>query len=609
MRIIEGDCIEAMREMPAASVDAIVTDPPYGLEFMGKEWDRLDSRAYLRTRVDGRTNPMEGKSTVTVPEAYVGGRRAQAWHEAWATEALRVLRPGGHLLAFGGTRTYHRLVCAIEDAGFEIRDTIAWMYGQGFPKSMNVGCRCGEGEPASEHDMRDVPDEDVSAPGGASGGQRSVLLAGLPQPGTPSIGSVPAARGAGGAERLLEGRCDVLAEGGQLSSDQVRQGAAVGVANGARGRLCDGAPPAHGADGWSAADASGSGASSGPRSAEQRSVESRTVADQPGSQDGGGWPLCPGCGKPAAGLGTALKPAFEPIVVARKPLAGTVAGNVLVHGTGALNVDGCRIASADEPQPFGSPRTSVGGIMNGTDVPRQHYEAHTAGRWPANVALDPEAAALLDRQTGELTSGTAIGGLHRRSNRDANCYGRFAGERTEGDVTYGDKGGASRFFYCAKTSSAERNAGLDGFEAAQRDGQSAWAGLCNVCGCRMMLYGKPTCGHDDFVWVTGKPTKNVHPTVKPIALMRWLVRLVTPPGGTVLDPFAGSGTTGCAAALEGFEFVGIEREPEYAVIARARIAWWATHPDGMELVDRLAAEQANRDVAESGQLDLLAEMR
>lgn len=205
------------------------------------------------------------------------------------------------------------------------------------------------------------------------------------------------------------------------------------------------------------------------------------------------------------GWGTALKPAYEPIVVARKPLVGTVAANVLEYGTGALNIDGCRIVGdvPSVPQPaFNSPTGTVYGFKAGEGRNGEMSSA-PGGRWPANVALDEDTAALLDEQTGTLTKPCDFGG---------------------------DSGGASRFFYVAKASTKERNAGLEG--------------------------------------------RNAHPTVKPIEVMRWLVRMVTPPGGVVLDPFAGSGTTGIAAALEGFRFIGIESEPEYVAIARARLAHW-----------------------------------
>jgi hypothetical protein len=247
--------------------------------------------------------------------------------------------------------------------------------------------------------------------------------------------------------------------------------------------------------------------------------------------------------------------------------------------------------------------------------------------------------AELDRQSGMLQSGKAADGGHRRSQPPGE--GIYGGGRglwqapgSAGEL-YGDRGGASRFFatfqrhkeegwpceprfrYVAKASGAERNAGLDELPEHDRAGQSAWAGLCNVCGCRMMLNGKPTCGHDDFEWVTGKPTRNSHPTVKPLDVMRWLIRLVTPPNGLVLDPFAGSGTTGCAAALEGFRFVGVEREAEYVPIAEARIRWWSQWPVGLQTAECLRrdaqrrgvleeAEERRRDREGAGQLDMLS---
>jgi site-specific DNA-methyltransferase (adenine-specific) len=415
--LIHGDCVEAMREMPEASVDAVVCDPPYGLEFMGKEWDRLTD---------------------------------QRWHETWATEALRVLRPGGHLLAFGGTRTYHRLACAIEDAGFEIRDCLAWLYGSGFPKSLNL--------------------------------------------------------------------------------------------NGDR-------------EGW----------------------------------------------------GTALKPAHEPIVLARKPLVGTVAANVEAHGTGALNVDGCRVGLVDGVDDSQlrtmnrSEKANDGWGMNttGADEPQV---VNPQGRWPSNVLLDPEAGAMLDEQSGEQKSGTAI----QRNGGGRALFGGIAGNEGDGpapDAGYGDSGGASRFFYTAKASRAERNAGLE----VDVPNDRFRTRICEGCGKNVPAQG--ACGCDAPIrWEAAQPTRNVHPTVKPIALMRWLCRLVTPPGGTILDPFAGSGTTGCAAVLEGFEFVGTEREAEYVALAEARIKWWATHK-GREAEEVLAESTKSEREQEvhraSGQMGLL----
>jgi DNA modification methylase len=498
--VLRGDCVELMQGMEPCSVDAVVCDPPYGLEFMGKEWDAigtgpLGNRSGDKPEMITRTGFTDGAQRLKRPVLnqsrgaqclncgkWKGGKTGdlscrcdtpnfvnrsrgpeqQAWHQAWATEALRVLKPGGHLLAFGGTRTYHRLACAVEDAGFEIRDTIAWMYGQGFPKSLNVGCTCGNGPAVSEHE-----------------------------------------------------------------------------------------------------------------------------------------PLCPGCGKPAAGLGTALKPAHEPIVCARKPLSGTVAQTVLEHGCGALNIDATRIGKAEgDRTEYGLENGAAADIgYHGLDG-RTPYDG-TGGRWPANVVLDEEAAGLLDEQTGELTSGALLPGHVQGQGRHTH-EGGYVGGGVIGRAYGGDSGGASRFFftveaggqdslrfrYVAKASRAERNAGLDGFE--ERFSPTMGNGI----------------GAKEHDPDTATRKMNVHPTVKPISLMRWLVRLVTPPGGTVLDPFAGSGTTGCAAVLEGFDFVGCEREPEYADIAEARIAWWTKHRGDGEAAEILAAGEARDAVEATGQESL-----
>lgn len=246
-------------------------------------------------------------------------------------------------------------------------------------------------------------------------------------------------------------------------------------------------------------------------------------------------------------------------MLARKPLTGTVAANVEAHGTGALNIDGCRIPGA-------KPATGRGaGGQNGRYGPLGplvHVPDDGMGRWPANVALDPEAAAMLDEQAGESTSRSGV----PREGRNGDGWGM-----TATGAEYDDRGGPSRFFYVAKASRREREAGLAGEER-------------NV---------HPPSGDDrcwDIPGSRSQPRHNVHPCVKPVALMRWLVRLVTPPGGLVLDPFAGSGSTGIACLLEGMEFVGIEREAEYAAIARARVAAWREHADPDRNPDQLRIE-------------------
>lgn len=343
-QIIEGDCLEVLKELPNNSIDSIVTDPPYELGFMGKSWDSTGI-------------------------AY----NAELWEEC-----LRVLKPGSHLLSFGGSRTYHRMACAIEDAGFEIRDQIMWIYGSGMPKSHNIA--------------KAIAAKEIT---------------------------------------------------GGSSPKNLR-----------KARLKDDYKPTGQGD----------------------NIETELTVN---AKQWNGWE-------------TALKPAHEPIVVARKPLSEkTVAENVLKWGTGGINIDGCRIETYVQPY----------------------------GRFPANIILDEESGEMLDEQSGILKSGD-------------NCIRTKVGSFLEhgglgkaGDVqrTYGDSGGASRFFYCAKASKKER-------------------------------------GED-----------NNHPTVKPIALMKYLARLITPPEGLMLDPFAGSGTTLVASKLEGFFFIGIEKELKYVEIAQKRI--------------------------------------
>jgi site-specific DNA-methyltransferase (adenine-specific) len=431
--IHHGDCREVMATLDAASVDAIVCDPPYGLSFMGKGWDH------------------------GVPGV-----------EFW-TEALRVAKPGAHLLAFGGTRTYHRLACAIEDAGWEIRDCVMWVYGSGFPKS---------------HDVSKAIDK-------AAGAEREVVGSKLGQPEYSLTDGKGGLYGGGfGANGTGQGECQVTAP----ATDAARQ--------------------------WS------------------------------------GW-------------GTALKPAWEPIIVARKPLVGTVAENVLTHGTGGINVDGCRVG--DTVETWRATRSYGGGTeyafthtQKGV-VNSQKTGKAPPGRWPANLIHDGS------EDVGGLFPETKSGGQNATSESRPGYNG---GWRKPGGTDYHDSGSAARFFYCAKASKADRDEGCEGLEERDRADQSAWVRKCNVCGDTFCdpKTSKPHCGHDDFSFVSPSPRRNHHPTVKPTDLMRYLCRLVTPPGGVVLDPFAGSGSTGKGAVLEGFRFIGIEREAEYVEIAKARIA-------------------------------------
>ena len=370
MRLINADCIEAMKAMPDNSVDSIVTDPPYELGFMGKSWDASG----IAFNVD-------------------------VWREA-----LRVIKPGGHLLAFSGSRTYHRMAVAIEDAGFEIRDQIMWVYGSGFPKSHNISKGIDK----------------------AAGAEREV------------VGQTTKARSTSGKSALPT-------VGGETVYETWDEAA----------------PATAAAKQWN------------------------------------GW-------------GTALKPAHEPMVLARKPLEGTVANNVLTYGTGGLNIDGSRVGSEGgtslegvEPTPR-SGNENVYGVYENMSFGKP---VEGLGRFPANFIHD--------------------------------------GLETEW----------AKFFYCAKASKRDRNEGLDGFEAKRDHDGRADGGV----------------GGDNPRNRTNNAKVNHHPTVKPVTLMQYLVCLVTPPNGIVLDPFMGSGSTGKACAYEGFDFIGIDQSAEYVAIAQARI--------------------------------------
>lgn len=353
-----GDAREGLRAIPSNSLDAVVTDAPYELGFMGKSWDS-SGIAFDRT--------------------------------FWA-EVQRVMKPGAHLACFGGTRTFHRIAVAIEDGGLEIRDTLAWMYGTGFPKSNDLG----------------------------------------------------------------EGR------------------------------------------------------------------------------------------------GTALKPAFEPIILSRKPPIGTVETNLDAWGTGALNIDACRLPGVDTRAPRNGSTPGFNhkvGVVCGSEL----------GRWPANVILDEEAGALLDLQAPNTGAAARATGPTRSGRSDARARGTMKGTGDELAPFHGDRGGASRFFYSAKTSRAERDLGCEhlepksGGEATEREEGSA-------------ALSSPRSGAG-----RGGGARNHHPTVKPVSLMRWIVRLVTPPGGLVLDPFTGSASTGVAAWLEDRDFLGFELTAEYAPIIAGRM--------------------------------------
>ena len=429
IKLMLGDNIESLKKLPDNSIDSVVTDAPYGL---GKE---QDMNIVLKDWIEKGYSEIKGKGFMGKEwDAYVP-------QPAFWKEVYRVLKPGGHILCFFGTRTYDIGTMAIRLAGFEIRDQIQWIYSTGFPKSLNIG---------KAFDKK-------------NGNEREVV-------------------------KTKTGQGDIKGKSFDLQFD--REPISVDITKGS-------------------------------------------------SQ--------------YEGMGTALKPANEPICLARKPLSEkTIVDNVIKWGTGGINVDGCRIGTEEK---LGRPQSQEQNSeikLGLKDNEYNGYSDEVGGRFPANILFDEEAAQILDKQSGPTSQGHWPKGSTKG-------FGEFGG----GETSYEgvgpkdknkDKLGASRFFYVAKVGKKERNLGLDGFEEVDESKNKAFD-----------VEGGRTSKYDLAV------TKNNHPTLKPINLMTYLCRLITPPGGIVLDPFMGSGSTGISACLEGFRFVGMELDEDYFKIAEARV--------------------------------------
>lgn len=457
-----GDCMDVMESMSDCSVDAVVSDPPYHLQSIVKRFGG-DSAAPAKSGADGRFARL---SKGFMGQEWDGGDiafRVDLWRQVF-----RVLKPGGYLLAFSGTRTQHRMVCAIEDAGFDIRDQIGWVFGSGFNK----------------------------------------------------LGYI--------AFKLEATLCDHRPEGNFYTDT---------------GEAMRRSPPFR-----------------------------HPQADEV-------W-----------GLAGGIKPAWEPICVARKPFEGSLVENVLAHGVGALNIDGCRVPVEDEnyARNCSGDREHANSRQRAMEFGMTAGHASEIGRWPANLIHDGSPEVIRAFAAFGTDKGASGPVTRRGADKFRGTYGAFAGQDEAGATFHGDTGSAARFFYCAKATREDRDEGLGKF-ADQ---------VTNVLArhrSRRMDEMKRPDGAEPAIG------KNIHPTVKPTGLMRYLCRLVTPRGGLVLDPFMGSGSTGKAAILEGLRFIGVELSPEYLAVAAARIE----HATAMESEEskRVASEaRAADDRARQGDM-------
>lgn len=488
--LYRGECLATLRNLPDNSVDSIVTDPPYGLS----NTDPAKVQKALTAWVMGaRDYVPEGK-----------GFMGQSWDSfvpppaVW-DECYRVLKPGGHVAVFAGSRTQDLMGLSIRLAGFDVRDSVAWLYGSGFPKSLDVSKAIDKAGHLSRERALEftawmkttgITAKEIDEATATVMGSRFLTDGVHPRVASahhfdllrPHLPEVP--------ERIER----LVAERTGLSWSDYQAREVIGTKK--SGIAVPGEGPRHTVGGGSTV-----------------TVDVTTSATDEARK----W----------EGWGTALKPAHEPIILARKPFHGTVAANVQKHGTGALNIDATRIPANGElsDQVAGGERVMTNEVYGKGLGVSSGRSADLDGRWPANVILDEDQAAALDEQSGTSRS---VGGSRGAGGQ----HGTYSPYGAQPDVKpgYGDEGGASRFFYVAKAGKKERPSYVD------EDGKTV-----------------------------------AHPTVKPVALMRWLVRLITPPGGTVLEPFAGTGTTGEAAALEGFACIMIERHEPYLPLIRARM--------------------------------------
>ena len=517
-KLYHGNMLDMLEVIEKESIDSIVTDPPYELNFMNKGWDNSGIAFQKET-----------------------------WQKCY-----EVLKPGGYLLAFGGSRTFHRIACAIEDAGFEIRDTICYMYGSGFPKSQNIGKQLEKRledektKQKTEHDLLVMWERNIQKTKSNEETNEMVLQSQLQKQGLQK--SSKTTSNVWGEKPSMEGWNNIQKTERELQWCQICEMSKRVFINGEERWVCDGTQNCNGKALRQMFDKNGSCPSYRPQPEQQFNRELNAIQEQWGTQ------ACREVIENWKKIGTALKPSFEPIIVARKPFKGSLVDNVIEYGVGGINIDECRVEPTGEDigrnnhvNPYSSGRCTH--ISN---TPALDSTGRYEGRFPANTILSYDETDF-DEVCGGFPYTNKSNGVTSNKGTYWGCNNGNA--RNKG---YEDSGSASRYFYCAKASKKDRDEGLDTFiEEKVNDGRNT-----------------PI----DNAFQRGETLrKNIHPTVKPTELMQYLVRLVTPNGGTILDPFNGSGSTGKAVMYENkernknYKYIGIELTEEYLPISKARI--------------------------------------
>ncbi len=584
--IHEMDIIEFLKDYDGDKFHAVLSDPPYGLAFMGKTWDKYTPKEY------------------------------QAWVTEWASLLINHLHDGAVCMFFGGTRTYHRLATGLEDAGFDIFDSMMYVYGSGFPKSHNIYkqleknyCVC-DSKQNTQHEMRSMSKANISQTIATDKATRQVLQQGMSEQNIQSNRKTWCkSKVANGKQSGMERWGYIFQKERELQRGKIRKVSKMGIVNGTKRQIRYGTPIINGDQNKQTVNTNRSGSSHRPQSNKQQNNKFAVIPKQLNTQESRTREVCNRCNKPIIenieqwnGYGTALKPAYEPIVLCRKPRSSTYANIALENGTGALNIDGGRIGTNDDllRDCLGLASAENEGWKRPfhKNAIKQNYGS-VNGRFPANFGLICECEqepcecveSELDKQSG-VSKSTGGKTTHQfRSTSNLFSQGSSSTFETKDNPGLGDKGGASRFFYTAKASRKERNAGLGdlpdkqglGQEIKVKGGTSAIGNHNSTCeNCGHRKYGEPNkikceCKNPKWGIPKNNTIKNNHPTVKPLKLTEYLAKLLLPPieNSRLLIPFSGSGSEMIGANLAGWSHIeGIELNSEYIVIAEKRLDYW-----------------------------------